>query len=77
MPLMNQGKVHFPGASGSPGALQGLRRAGDTVTVRLSPQVPLSNDGGIITLLDAQGLEVDGVSYTRADARKPGWTIVF
>jgi hypothetical protein len=43
----------------------------------MTPEVPLSNDGGIITLLDAQGLKVDGVSYTKTDAGKPGWTIVF
>ena len=57
--------------------LQGQVRAGETATVRMTPQVPLSNNGGIITLLDAQGLKVDGVSYTKADASRPGWTIVF
>jgi uncharacterized protein YukJ len=57
--------------------LQGQIRAGETLTVRMTPQVPLSNNGGIITLLDAQGLKVDGVSYTKAEAGNPGWTIVF
>jgi hypothetical protein len=37
----------------------------------------LSNQGGIITVLDAQGLKVDGVSYTKAQARHPGWTLTF
>jgi hypothetical protein len=29
------------------------------------------------TLLNDDGLRVSGVSYTRAQARNPGWTIVF
>ena len=37
----------------------------------------LSNQGGLITLLDPQGLKVDGVSYTREDAKRQGWTLVF
>jgi uncharacterized protein YukJ len=37
----------------------------------------LSNDGGIITLLDRNGLKVHGVSYTRSDTARQGWTIVF
>jgi uncharacterized protein YukJ len=45
------------------------------VTVR--PPMQLSNKGGIITLLDDQGLKVDGVAYTKAQAANPGWTIVF
>lgn len=57
--------------------LQGQVRSGETFAVRMTPDVPLSNNGGIITLLDAQGLKVDGVSYTKADASNPGWTMVF
>jgi hypothetical protein len=37
----------------------------------------LSNEGGIITLLDPHDLKVHGVSYTREDASRQGWTIVF
>lgn len=37
----------------------------------------LSNEGGIISLLDPAGLKVDGVAYTKADAARQGWTIVF
>ena len=37
----------------------------------------LSNEGGIITLLDPNGIKVHGVSYTRQDAARQGWTIVF
>jgi hypothetical protein len=32
---------------------------------------------GIITLLNDQGLKVDGVSYTEQQADTEGWTIVF
>jgi hypothetical protein len=37
----------------------------------------LGNHGGTITLLDAAGLKVSGVSYTEQQARREGWTIVF
>jgi len=37
----------------------------------------MSNKGGLITLLNAQGLKVDGVSYTKEQAKNSGWTIVF
>jgi hypothetical protein len=37
----------------------------------------LSNQGGVITLVDEKGLKVHGVSYTREQARHPGWTLVF
>jgi len=33
--------------------------------------------GGVITLLDADGLKVDGVAYTRDQARREGWSTVF
>ena len=37
----------------------------------------LPNKGGIITVLNEAGLRVDGVSYTKAQANNPGWTIKF
>jgi uncharacterized protein YukJ len=58
-------------------ALSGVIGAGATVTVTLPVDVPLSNDGGLITLLDASGLKVHGVSYTKAQVARQGWTIVF
>jgi uncharacterized protein YukJ len=39
--------------------------------------VPLSNRGGLISLLDNQGLKVDGVSYTQAQASREGEVIIF
>jgi hypothetical protein len=57
--------------------LTGVIKAGGTVTFTLPVDVPLSNDGGLITLLDASGLKVHGVSYTKAQVARQGWTIVF
>jgi uncharacterized protein YukJ len=57
--------------------LSGTLKAGATLAVTLPPTVQLGNKGGIITLLDNKGLKVDGVSYTEAQAKKEGWTIVF
>ncbi len=48
-----------------------------TVVVLDGQGAQLGNKGGIITLLDPDGLKVDGVSYTRAQARRQGWTLVF
>ena len=42
-----------------------------------SEGVQLGNQGGTITLLDAAGLKVAGVSYTAAEAGQEGWTVVF
>lgn len=57
--------------------LTGAIAAGATLTVTLPINVPLSNDGGLITLLDPSGLKVDGVSYTKAQVARQGWTVVF
>lgn len=57
-----------------PGALA----AGEILRVRLDGKgAQLSNKGGAITLLDEQGLKIDGVSYTREMVRRQGWTLVF
>jgi len=58
-------------------ALSGTVAAGETLRVRLVPPVMLPNKGGIITVLNDAGLRVDGVSYTKAQASNPGWTIKF
>jgi uncharacterized protein YukJ len=58
-------------------ALTGTVAAGETLRVRLTPPVVLPNRGGLISLLDASGLKVDGVAYTREQAAEPGRTIAF
>ncbi|MBV7262505.1 DUF2278 family protein [Photobacterium sp. WH24] len=49
---------------------------GEIRTVTLG-SVPLSNRGGLISLLDQNGLKVDGVSYTREEAKKSGEVTLF
>jgi hypothetical protein len=58
-------------------ALSGSLKAGATLTVTLPQSVQLGNKGGIITLLDKDGLKIHGVSYTQEQAKAEGWTVVF
>ncbi|MBL1103575.1 DUF2278 family protein [Streptomyces sp. 5-8] len=51
--------------------------AGSCLTVPLATDVQLGNHGGEITLLDAAGLKVHGVSYTGDESAREGWTVVF
>jgi uncharacterized protein YukJ len=51
--------------------------AGSPAVVPVTNGVQLGNRGGLITLLDPDGIKVDGVSYTGAQARREGWTLVF
>jgi hypothetical protein len=57
--------------------LTGKLNSGEARAIRVEKPVALSNKGGIITILDEAGLKVDGVSYTKAQASNPGWTLVF
>jgi uncharacterized protein YukJ len=58
--------------------LNGVLEPGSTTVVKLSgTDIQLGNEGGIITLLNSQGIKVDGVSYTKKDAREQGRTITF
>ena len=58
-------------------SLNGSIAAGASMLITVKKPLELSNQGGIITLLNDDGLKVDGVSYTKAQASNPGWTIVF
>jgi uncharacterized protein YukJ len=52
--------------------------SGNTVRISLTDlNVPLSNKGGTINLLDPNGLKVHGVAYTKEQVSAQGWTIVF
>jgi len=57
--------------------LSDVLRAGATRVIQIRQPLALSNKGGVITLVDDKGLKVHGVSYTREQARNPGWTLVF
>lgn len=50
---------------------------GHTLRVTLKEPVQLGNKGGLITLIDAQGLKIHGVSYTYRQADHEGWTLAF
>lgn len=63
--------------SGHVQTLHGQLAAGATQVVAIIPPVALGNKGGSITLVDADGLKVDGVAYTKDQAAAEGWTIVF
>jgi uncharacterized protein YukJ len=51
--------------------------AGETIRIVVQPPTQLGNGGGIITVVDAAGAKVDGVSYTNDQARREGWTVAF
>ena len=55
----------------------GTLPAGDALRIRLAPPVALGNSGGLITLLNPDGLKVDGVAYTKAQAATEGRSLVF
>ncbi|NMO18658.1 DUF2278 family protein [Pyxidicoccus fallax] len=57
--------------------LSGDLAPGATRLLRVAKPLELSNQGGVITLLDDQGVKVDGVSYVKEQVRQPGWTVVF
>jgi uncharacterized protein YukJ len=67
--LANFAKVRTP--------LSGTIDTGGTVVVDVNREGALSNQGGTISLLNNAGMKVDGVFYTRDQARHPGWTITF
>ena len=51
--------------------------AGDALRIRLAAPVALGNSGGLITLLNPDGLKVDGVAYTKAQAATEGRSLIF
>jgi uncharacterized protein YukJ len=55
----------------------GTLAAGAVRVMSPSDGVALGNNGGVITLLDPQGLKVHGVSYATDEAHAEGWTVVF
>lgn len=58
-------------------SLSGIIGPGEVLKVNIVAPMVLSNKGGIITVLNRDGLKVNGVSYTHEQANQPGWTIVF
>ena len=50
---------------------------GEAVRLTLMAPLQLGNNGGLLTLLNPAGLKVDGIAYTRDQARAEGRTLVF
>jgi len=58
--------------------LSGTLNAGEILKIQITgDDFTLPKDGGIITLLDNEGLKVDGVNYTEEEISKEGWTTIF
>lgn len=57
--------------------LSGKIAAGGTLAIVVQKPMELSNQGGIISLLNEDGIKIHGVSYTKAQAKTPGMTIPF
>jgi uncharacterized protein YukJ len=57
--------------------LSGSIAAGQTRVITLPIDVALGNNGGVVNLLDNQNRKMDGVSYTKEQAAREGWTLVF
>ncbi|QBE62855.1 DUF2278 family protein [Pseudoduganella lutea] len=58
--------------------ISGVIEPGHAAVIRLTGEgARLSNKGGTITLLDANGLKVDGVAYTKDVAQIAGKPVVF
>lgn len=57
--------------------LEGVLSAGECKKILVRPTLELSNRGGLITLLNSEGIKIHGVSYTKQQAQHPGWTVVF
>lgn len=72
--LSNWGIINVQNAKHS---LVGSLAPGGVLTITLGTGVPLGNKGGTITLVNSAGLKVHGVSYTKAQASKEGWQVVF
>jgi uncharacterized protein YukJ len=69
--LADKNKRRHPldGMELEPGTVKALTLSGSTIQ--------LSNSGGIISLLNKEGLKVHGVQYTKNDVSEQGRTIVF
>ncbi len=65
----NKRRHSLDGIALEPGAVAALTLPGTTIQ--------LSNKGGILTLLNSEGLKVHGVQYNKNDVSEQGRTIVF
>ena len=57
--------------------LHGRLAPGEAREIPLGPALPLGRQGGIVTLVNREGLKVHGVYYTAEQAARAGWRITF
>lgn len=57
--------------------LSGPIEPGETRRFKVTAPMVLSNKGGVISVLNSDGLRVDGVTYSKADASLPGYSVKF
>ncbi len=57
--------------------LRGRLAPGEAREIPLGPEVTLDRQGGIVTLVNREGLKVHGVYYTAEQAARAGWRIPF
>ncbi|MEI6562545.1 MAG: YukJ family protein [Verrucomicrobiota bacterium] len=57
--------------------LHGALNPGEAREIPLGPSAPLEREGGIVTLINREGLKIHGISYTAEQAARAGWRIAF
>lgn len=57
--------------------LHGRLVPGEAREITLGPELPLGRQGGIVTLVNREGLKIHGVYYTAEQAARAGWRIAF
>jgi uncharacterized protein YukJ len=68
---------HLTAGSRSKWPLRGELPAGQTREIPLGTALSPGNKGGIVTLLNQEGMKVHGVYYTAEQAARKGWRIPF
>jgi hypothetical protein len=68
---------HVTGGERGKWRLQGRLAPGEAREIPLGPAQPADQRGGILTLVNHQGVKVHGVYYTPEQAAPAGWRIPF
>jgi len=68
---------HLTGDAKGKWPLRGRLAPGEAREIPLGPEAPLARQGGIVTLVNREGLKMHGVYYTAEQAARAGWRIAF
>ncbi|MCX6967562.1 MAG: YukJ family protein [Verrucomicrobia bacterium] len=71
------GGWHLAGDAKGKWPLRGRLAPGEAREIPLGPPMTLGRQGGIVTLVNHEGLKVHGVYYTAEQAARAGWRIPF